>query len=150
MGRPRGSEPPTSGTTNQRSNQLSYDRHSATKAGAILKGCSRPASSLVEECPMGDRPFEDSPLYSGVGNAPHHPLFLEAEPAETLVKLRNAAAGIQHTARTTGPCGVRGRINVERQRVAFLAPGGASFEDSAVGHLHFDHVISGVNIGFHV
>lgn len=47
MGRPRGSEPPTSGTTNQRSNQLSYDRHSATKAGAFLKGCSGPASSLV-------------------------------------------------------------------------------------------------------
>src|SRR3546814_5618597 len=28
-GRPRGFEPPTSGTTNQRSNQLSYDRHNA-------------------------------------------------------------------------------------------------------------------------
>ena len=31
MGRSTGSEPATSGTTNQRSNQLSYDRHGAMK-----------------------------------------------------------------------------------------------------------------------
>ena len=31
MGRPRGLEPPTPGTTNQCSNQLSYDRHGSDK-----------------------------------------------------------------------------------------------------------------------
>lgn len=37
MGRPRGFEPPTSGTTNRRSNQLSYGRHTSC-ATSVLRG----------------------------------------------------------------------------------------------------------------
>jgi hypothetical protein len=35
MGRSRGLEPPTPGTTNQCSNQLSYDRHGVSKEGSF-------------------------------------------------------------------------------------------------------------------
>src|SRR4051794_6934002 len=35
VGRPRGLEPPTPGTTNQCSNQLSYDRHVASRDGSL-------------------------------------------------------------------------------------------------------------------
>ena len=37
MGRPRGLEPPTPGTTNQCSNQLSYDRHGAFGSGSLAR-----------------------------------------------------------------------------------------------------------------
>src|SRR5690606_34184623 len=40
-------------------------------------------------------------------------------------------------------------IDVESKRVAFLAPGGASFEHGAVSHLHLDHVVVGMRIGLH-
>src|SRR3954452_1663128 len=37
MGRPRGLEPPTPGTTNQCSNQLSYDRHGGLGSGSLAR-----------------------------------------------------------------------------------------------------------------
>ena len=37
MGRSRGLEPPTLGTTNRCSNQLSYDRHGAVGSGSLVR-----------------------------------------------------------------------------------------------------------------
>ena len=42
------------------------------------------------------------------------------------------------------------RIDVEVQRVAFLAPGRTGLELGAVGHFDVDHVIIGVGIGLHL
>src|SRR5690606_30985880 len=75
-------------------------------------------------------------------------LLLQRQAAETLVELSHAAALID-LARAASPRRVAGRIDVERQRVAFAAPGGARLEHGAVGHLHLDHVVVGVNVGLH-
>src|SRR5690606_18595821 len=75
-------------------------------------------------------------------------LLLQRQAAETLVELSHAAALID-LARAASPRRVAGRIDVECQRVAFAAPGGARLEHGAVGHLHLDHVVIGMGIGLH-
>src|SRR4051794_37712355 len=74
----------------------------------------------------------------------------EAQTAETLVEARNLTALVEELRLAAGPGRMDGRIDVELQRVAFLAPGGAGFEHGAVGHLHLDQVIIGVNILLHL
>src|SRR3546814_9713253 len=49
-----------------------------------------------------------------------------------------------------GPGRMRGGINIQCHRVAFLAPGGASLERRAIGHLDRDEVIIGMRVLFHM
>src|SRR5690606_34187858 len=67
---------------------------------------------------------------------------------EALVELSDAAALVQLT-RAAGPCRVALRVDIQSHGIAFLAPGGAGFEDGAVSHLHLDHVVVWVNIRLH-
>src|SRR3546814_20842010 len=52
--------------------------------------------------------------------------------------------------RSAGPGRMRGGINIQCHRVAFLAPGGASLERRAIGHLDRDEVIIGMRVLFHM
>src|SRR5687767_4343495 len=63
---------------------------------------------------------------------PRGSLLAEREAAEALVEARDLAALVEHPAMAAGPGGMYLRIDVELQRVAFLAPGGAGLEHGAV------------------
>ena len=76
-------------------------------------------------------------------------LLAEGEAAEALVEARDLAAFL-NLASAAGPGRVNFRIDLQVQRVAFLAPGLARLELGAVGHLDIDHVIIGVGTGLHV
>jgi crotonobetainyl-CoA:carnitine CoA-transferase CaiB-like acyl-CoA transferase len=82
------------------------------------------------------------------------PYFLPAsalllQAAEALVEAGDLAAGVEHARVAAGPGRVDLGIDVELQRVAFLAPGGAGLEGGAVGHLHRDHVVLGMRVALH-
>src|SRR5689334_13806398 len=75
---------------------------------------------------------------------------LGADAGELLLEPRHAAAAVEQVLLAAGPGRVRLRVDVEVQRVASLAPGGAGGEFAAVGHLHRDGVVVGMDIGLHV
>src|SRR3546814_20397228 len=52
--------------------------------------------------------------------------------------------------RSAGPGRMRGGIHIQCHRVAFLAPGGASLERRAIGHLDRDEGLIGLRVLFHM
>src|ERR1700720_2322018 len=71
------------------------------------------------------------------------------EAGELLVEARQAAAAVEQVLLAAGPGRVRFRVDIEMQRIAWLAPGGPGGEFGAVGHDHFDGVVVGMGVGLH-
>src|SRR3546814_13725689 len=74
----------------------------------------------------------------------------KGESAKTFVETGHLTTSIQQTLIAAGPGRMRGGINIQCHRVAFLAPGGASLERRAIGHLDRDEVIIGMRVLFHM
>src|SRR5690606_31285318 len=74
---------------------------------------------------------------------------LDAEALEALLEARDATTAVHQLARAAGPGGMGLGVDVELQRVAFLAPGRTGLVGGAVGHDHVDGVVVRVNIGLH-
>src|SRR5438445_3696078 len=77
-------------------------------------------------------------------------LLAEGQSAEALVEPRHLATRVEQLRVSAGPRRVHLGIDVEMQRVAFLAPGRTGLELGAVGHFDVDRVIFGVDTGLHV
>src|SRR5882757_5182775 len=99
--------------------------------------------------PVKAPPQEKTPLARGSDFRSRRKGLLLAEAAEFLLEARQTPAAIEQMLLAAGPGRVRLRVDVETQRVARLAPGGARGELGSVGHDDLDGVIVGVKIGFH-
>src|SRR5271165_7352583 len=75
-------------------------------------------------------------------------LLLDAEACELLVELRDLTASIQQ-ALHPGPGRMGLRIDIQAQRVAFLAHAGAGLELRPVGHDYVDLVVLRVDARLH-
>src|SRR6266508_4264140 len=76
-------------------------------------------------------------------------LFLLEESGKLLLKAREPTAAVDQLLLAASPRGVRFRVNIKVQGVAFLPPGGAGGELGAIGHDDLDLVIIRMSIGFH-
>src|SRR3546814_12926517 len=70
----------------------------------------------------------------------------KGESAKTFVETGHLTTSIQQTLIAAGPGRMRGRINIQCHRVAFLSPGGASLERRAIGPLDRDGVKTGMGL----
>ncbi|CCF20418.1 protein of unknown function [Pseudorhizobium banfieldiae] len=75
---------------------------------------------------------------------------LEAEAAEALVELGNAAAAVHELLVAAGPGRVRLRIDFKVHGGAFRTPGRAGFVLGAVGHDDLDRVVLRMDVSLHV
>src|SRR5882762_8185374 len=76
-------------------------------------------------------------------------LFLEADSRKLLLEPRQPPAAVEKLLLAAGPGRVRLGIDIEAQRVAFLAPGGAGGEFRTVSHHHLNGVIVRMQVRFH-
>lgn len=72
-----------------------------------------------------------------------------AEVAEFLVEAADAATAVEDLRAAARPGRMRGRIDVQNQRVAFRAVGRTRLEGGAIRHGHGDRVVVGMRVFLH-
>src|SRR6516164_3637308 len=77
-------------------------------------------------------------------------LLAEGKTTEALVEARHLAARVEQVRLATGPGGVNRGIDVELERVALAAIGRTGLIGGAVGQLHRDPMIIGMDFFLHV
>src|ERR1700733_7338650 len=76
-------------------------------------------------------------------------VLLETEALEALVEARQLATGVENTAGAAGPRRMGPRVDVEANRVAFLAVGATGLEAAPIGQHHVNGVIVGMDFFLH-
>src|SRR4051812_9541076 len=121
-------------------------------------GCSKPpsngkAASAPDVWPSNGLHRQKNPRQAGGFLCPSPKtlflLFGLHETGELLLEARQAAAAVEQLLRSAGPGRMRLRVDIEVQRVTFLAPGRTRFEFGSIGHHDLDRVVIGVDIALH-
>src|SRR5690349_6740030 len=103
----------------------------ATRSSARSACCAPPSSATstrIRQSAKAKAPAMRGLCLFGAGAG----LLLEAEAGELLLEARQAPAAVEQLLGAAGPGGVRLGVDVEVERIALLAPGGAGGELGAV------------------
>src|SRR5882757_2995761 len=122
---------------------LAFARTTARKEWRALLPSRRSGAAQNKNAPRGGR----LPSARDGRSARTSVLFEEAR--KLLLEPRHTAATVHQLLGAAGPGRVRLGVDVEVQRVAFLAPGRAGQVLGAVGHDDLNRMIIRVNLGFH-